>query len=349
MRAVDRRVRHGVDDDLRGAVRARRLDVHDGQPGPGRGQAPAVPPGDHLVQVVPDGGRRRARGSAPTAGGTRRRARRPARGRPPGSPVTVTRRRCRLCHARVTSSQTSTRMPRTRSSSSSSRVPSSAASCLGLLHAGPQLGRPVAAGQREPGRAQRAGGRRRRVAVGLARVLAGEVAGVLVELEAGRRRGRGRGRPSSSSPSGSGAAHPRVAGPRGEHRAADDHGGAPRREHLQVGGRRGERDAHPGRARRARRARRRRRAPSSTTSTARPSRRSSAGVEPNEPTRAWKSCSGRSGRGVGGASGSGSVRGVLLRLLGPLVVAPHRVGVAPSAAAAGSPTGPARPARRAAG
>ena len=32
-----------------------RLDMHDRQPGPGRGQAPAVPAGDDLVQVVPVG------------------------------------------------------------------------------------------------------------------------------------------------------------------------------------------------------------------------------------------------------------------------------------------------------
>ena len=175
-----------------GAVRA----VHDGQPGPGRGQAPAVPAGDDLVQVVPVRPRRRAPGSAPRAAGTRRRARRPARWTAAG----LRRHRDPAlgagCATRVTSSHTSTRMPRTRSSSSSSRVPSSAASFSASWHAGAQLGGPLAAGEREAGRAQRARGGRRRVAVGLARVLAGEVARVLVELEARRRRGRRRARPT---------------------------------------------------------------------------------------------------------------------------------------------------------
>ena len=199
-----------------GAVRAGRLDVHDGQPGPGRGQAPAVPAGDDLVQVVADrrvAGRpvQRRQLQEPDVGRVGEDA---ARRRAPR--VTVTRRRCRLCQSLVTSSHTSTRMPRTRSSSSSSRVPSSAASASASWTRRAQLGGPFPAGDREAGRAQRAGRRRRRVAVRLAGVLPGEVARVLVELEPGGVRVDVEHHPVVVAER-QRAAHPRVAGPGGEH------------------------------------------------------------------------------------------------------------------------------------
>ena len=150
---------------------------------------------------------------------------------------------------------------------------------------------------------------------------------MLVELEAGRVRVDVEHHPLVVAER-QRAAHPRVARPRPSNtgrrrrRPTSAAAGAPARSAR----RRRERHAHPRRAG-ERGARAAASTPSSTTSTARPSRRSSAGVAPNEPTLAWKSCSGRSGRGVGGAFGSGSRAAVLLRLLGPLVVAAHRVRV----------------------
>ena len=227
--------------------------------------------------------------------------------RSPGEAVTVTRRRCRLCHALVTSSQTSTRMPRTRSSSSSSRVPSSAASFSASWT-----------------RARSCAARSRRAsAKPVERNVPGaDVAGSpLASLAYCRARLRvywsslspeASGSTSSTTHSGSpsGSAPPTQAsedfavktGPstttetfRGG-RTCSSGAGDVRVTLTQVA---------PASAARAPAAS----SPSSTTSTARPSRRSSAGVAPNEATLAWKSCSGRSGRGVGGAFGSGSVRG----------------------------------------
>ena len=152
---------------------------------------------------------------------------------PPGSPVTVTRRGAGCATARVTSSHTSTRMPRTRSSSSSSRVPSSAASVSASCT-----------------RARSWAARSRRASANpvARRVPGADVAGSpLASLAYWRARLRVCW--SSLRPEASGssvehdplvvterqrAAHPRVAGPRREHRAVDDHGRLPRREDLQV-------------------------------------------------------------------------------------------------------------------
>ena len=130
------------------------------------------------------------------------------------------------------------------------------------------------------------------------------------------------------------------AGLRREHRCRSlDDRGAPRGEHLQVGGRRGDRHAYP------RRGRERGLRPAGVNAVqhdvdreAEPAQR---GVEPNDATFAWKSWSGRSGRGVGGASGlarcaaaAGAAR------------AAHSNGASRarrrSSAAAGRPTGPGR-------
>ena len=197
-------------------------------------------------------------------------------------------------------------MPRTRSSSSSSRRAVVSGQLLGLLDPAAELCRAVAAGEGESGRAQRAGRRRRRVAVGLAGVLADEVAQVLVELEPDAS-GSTSSTTHSSSPSGKApptqALLDLAANTSPSTTTAVRRGGSTSRSAA------GDvtvtlTQFAPASAARAPAAS----TPSSTTSIARPRRRSRAGVAPNDPTLAWKSCSGRSGRGVGGASGSGSWR-----------------------------------------
>ena len=124
------------------------------------------------------------------------------------------------------------------------------------------------------------------------------------------------------------AAHPRRAGSRGEHRPLDDDGGLARRQDL-AGRRAGDArlHAHPRRSRERglrSRPRRGRRAPRRSPA---PARRSSAGVEPKEATLAWKSWSGTVGPGRRRRVRVRLPARRLLRLLGPFVVAPHRVRV----------------------
>ena len=222
------------------------------------------------------------------------------------SPVTVARRRCKLCHSLVLSSHTSTRIPRTRSSSSSSRVPSSAAS--------------FSASWTRP-RSCAARSRRARANPVERSVPGADVAGSpLASLAYWRTRLRRCWSSLSPDASGSTSSTTHSSSPSGK--------APPTQALLDLAAntspstttavRRGGSTSRsaagdvtvmltqfaPASAARAPAAS----TPSSTTSIARPRRRSRAGVAPNDPTLAWKSCSGRSGRGVGGASGLGSWR-----------------------------------------
>ena len=298
--------------------------MHDGQSRTRCGQAPPVPPGDDLVQVVPVGGVARC----------------PVEGRELEEP-----------HVRsVVEDRHAAGLPGRRHPAPVQAVPllgdvvpdldPDAAhqvveqqlagpvvgrQRLGLLHPCPQLVGPVAAGQREAGRAQRAGRRRGRVAVGLAGVLPRQVASVLVELEAGGVRVGVEHHPLVLAER-QGTAHPGAGRPGREHRPVHHDGRPPRRKHLQVGGRGRHRHAHPGGAGE--------RGP-------RP-----GGVQPvqddvdREPEPAQERGRGPERRDLGvevvlgplqargrRRVGVGLGAGLLLRLLGSLVVAPHRVRV----------------------
>ena len=244
VRPLDGLVGRRCDDGLGGSVGPGWLDVHDRQPRPRGGQAPAVPAGDDLVHVVPV---RCVAGRPVECGelqepdvrdviqhGDPRGAL--ARDRHP-SPVQAVPL---LGHV----------VPHLDPDAAHEVVQQQLARAivggelLGLLDAATELRGPVASGEREARRAERARRRRGGITVGLAGVLADQVPRVLVQLEPGRVRVDVEHHPLVVAER-QRATNPGAARLRREDLAVDHDRRTPRRQHLEVVGRRGERHAHP--------------------------------------------------------------------------------------------------------
>ena len=238
----------GLDDHLLGAVRA----VDDGPARARRGQAPPVPPGDDLVQVVRVGvgagyAVQPAELEEAGVGSVGQDAPRPVArvGIDGDEPLVEAVPAPRPVVPDLEPQPADQVVVGHLRPQHPGRVVRSGHR-LGLRRGRPGGGDPVGSSQPEPGRAQRAGCRARRVAVDLGGDRAGQPPEELVELEPGRVGVEVEEDPAVV-PEGYGAGRPRVGAARVEPVAADGHQRARRRDPGHVGAvRRGEPDGDPG-------------------------------------------------------------------------------------------------------